>query len=126
MAPSCLFLAFLVYIYLVSCNPVPFSFGGGSHKKTQGATIPASELYKSLDLQDVPMTVEGIIISKTNNHTRYGYEFGRPVTRILGIPMPKKLKTVLFRWMSDVPEILHWGVVISDESPLNSKGKVPR
>lgn len=119
-----------IYLYaaFASCTPTLFSFGNNSRNSV--SRIPVPELYQTLPLDDIPTTVAEDVVLSNRIRTRYGYHFGRPVTRLTRLlqnPMGKFLKPVLGRFLSDnVPALLHWGILISNEPPYNSTGNFPR
>lgn len=125
---SRLLVSLLVYCYLTtaSCTPMPFSFGNGPRRRNNLSTIAVPELYQNLALEDIPTTVgEGVVLSN-RIRTRYGYFFGRPVTRIarfLNSPVGKFLRPVVGRFLDDTQSILHWGILTSEEPPYNSTRK---
>jgi hypothetical protein len=121
-------LLVFVHIAFASCTPMPFSFGGRSRIRSNSSKIPVPELYQNLLLDDIPTTVAGDVFLSNCIRTRYGYHFGRPVDRItqlLQSSVGKFLKPVVGRFVSDVPSLLHWGILISNEPPYNSTERSP-
>ena len=108
---------------------MPFAFEDGPPRQNNVSTIAVPDLYENLALEDIPTTVGDDVVLSNRIRTRYGYFFGRPVTRVtrlLNHPVGKFLRPVFGRFIADVPSILHWGILTSDERPYNSTRKLPR
>jgi hypothetical protein len=121
-------LLFSCCLTFASCNPVPFSGANERRLGRNSSRIPVTELYVRLPLEDIPTTIDEDVILSNSTSIRYGYLMGRPVTRVLANPLGKFLQPILGRFLSDIPSILHWGILISKEPPVsyNITGKLPR
>ena len=114
------------FVTYTSCTPLPFPKKG--RRLWNSTKIRVQELYRQLSLDDIPTTVEDDVVLSNLTETRYGYLMGRPVTRILRHPVAKALKPVLDWMWSEIPPLLHWGILISKEPPYNitSESDLPR
>ena len=116
---------------LVSSTPLPFS--GIETKSDANDTvcdkIPVTELYRVLPIEEVPTTIASDVRLSNKTRTRYGYSFGRPVSRIdrfLNNRLGAIFKPLVGKVMGEFPEILHWGVLVSTSPPFDKRGNIAK
>jgi hypothetical protein len=97
---------------------MPFPLSGGD--KPASKMVSHKEFYPTLLVAEIPTIIdEGVVLSNHTDHIRYGYFIGRPVDRMFRGPVANFLKhTFLAKAMAHIPPLLHWGILISDEPPL--------
>ena len=82
---SYLILLVCCVIAATTCNATPLSFSGKSKKISDAndtLKIPVTELYKVLPIEEVPTTIAPNVRLSNKTRVRYGYSFGRPVSRV--------------------------------------------
>ena len=113
--------------FTCQANPLPFS---QTNKPTNDMRkIPVTELYKVLPIEEVPTTIASDVRLSNKTRTRYGYSFGRPVSRVerlLKTRFGSVLKPIFGKVMTDFPEILHWGLLVSTSPPWNKKERIAK
>lgn len=110
---------------LVSSTPIPFPDAATPHGN--GSKIPVQTLYRNLPLVDIPTTIAEDVFLSNNSDKRYGYYFGRPVDRFFRIPVIGFIvKPIIRHLMSEMPPLLHWGILISTRPPNTSSEILPR
>ena len=112
-----------LWLAIVICNPLPSSGNRSRDMKVREEPLGrrllyVTELYPKLPLQDIPTTIADDVILTNSSITRYGYLMGRPMTRFLNNWFGT---TILAKFMSKLPPILHWGILISKELPLTNR-----
>src|SRR5271163_4655083 len=126
-----LILLICCFITLTTCNPIPRPFSG-SKKKSDGNNtlkIPVTELYRILPIDEVPTTIAPDVRLSNKTRTRYGYSFGRPVSRVerfLDSRFGSIFKPLVSGIMRKFPEILHWGLLVSTSPPFNDRDRIPK
>src|SRR5277367_2474793 len=112
-------------IAATTCNATPLSFSGTSKTKSDTNTlkIPVTELYKVLPIEEVPTTIAPDVRLSNKTRVRYGYSFGRPVSRVerfldsrFGAIFKPILRGIMKRF-----QILHWGLLVSTNPPFDKR-----
>src|SRR5579862_4677155 len=126
-------MRFWVRFWLIGlCCYLPFSAGHpidgfvSKRKIAGGDKIPVSYLYSSVPLNNIPTTVADDVVLFNRTDTRYGYFIGRPVERIIRNPIVKKLKPLISAVLGSTPPLMHWGVLISKEPPVQDLSQLPK
>jgi len=97
--------------------PVPRSLDSGNEKVTP-EKLKIKEVYKVLPLEDVPTQVDTDVLLTNETIIRYGYSFGRPIEPLVEMKFTKA--PLLGKLVKEVPALLHWGLLVSNEPPNNS------
>lgn len=112
------------------CLPTPFSdLALSQAEPNRGSYIPVPDLYESLALSDVPTTFQQGITLTRSNETRYGYQFGRPPDKLLGVlktPLGLVLKPLFGKLINETESFHHWGIMVSTEPPYNDTSRMVR
>jgi len=114
-------------IAATTCNATPLSFSR-TREKTSDTNdtlkIPVTALYKVLPIEEVPTTIALDVRLSNKTHVRYGYSFGRPVSRVerfLDSRFGAIFKPLVRGIMREFPEILHWGLLVSTCPPIDKR-----
>ena len=86
-----------------------------------------TELYRILPIEEVPTTIAPDVRLSNKTRTRYGYSFGRPVSRVerlLDTRVGSLFRPLLKKIMGEFPEILHWGLLVSTFPPFDKRGNM--
>jgi hypothetical protein len=115
-----------------TCNATPLSFSGKSKKISDAndtLKIPVTELYKVLPIEEVPTTIAPDVRLSNKTRVRYGYSFGRPVSRVerfLDNRFGSIFKPLVGGLMRKFPEILHWGLLVSTSPPFDDRDRIAK
>lgn len=100
--------------------PSPFQSNGQPY-------ISVPDLYEGLRLDEVPTTFEEDLVLSRSHKTRYGYQFGRPLDnalRAMSGPLKSIINPLFGKMINTTICFQHWGLVVSEELPLNGDGTV--
>jgi hypothetical protein len=111
-------------IGLIAARPLSGSIFE-KYKLGEDSKIPVSELYNSVALKDIPTTVADEVVLFNRTELRYGYLIGRPVERVINNPVIMTLKPLISAVLGHIPELMHWGVVISKDAPNDDPENLP-
>jgi len=117
------------FINFATSKPVPLPFSGSKkkHETNEALKIPVTELYRVLPIQEVPTTIALDVHLSNKTRTRYGYSFGRPVSRVerlLDTRFGGIFRPLVKKIMGEFPEILHWGILVSTFPPFDKRGNM--